>query len=119
MASGMPWPRIFSVPKRAIRPMTIPPSAGATAIQRLGFTVAKSTGTVETWPRQTRFDASAISLSRTQALATPPRPQTTAMAISVSMRGSAVKSPSLECALCGARRAVAVMRSSKVERYGG
>ena len=33
IASGMPWPRIFSEPNRAIKPMTSPPSAGASTIQ--------------------------------------------------------------------------------------
>lgn len=28
MASGIPWPRIFSDPKRAIRPTTSPPAIG-------------------------------------------------------------------------------------------
>ena len=28
IASGMPWPRIFSEPKRAIRPMIRPPATG-------------------------------------------------------------------------------------------
>ena len=31
-ASGMPWPRIFSDPKRAMRPTTSPPTTGTTII---------------------------------------------------------------------------------------
>ena len=34
IASGMPWPRIFSEPKRAISPMTRPPTTGASSDQR-------------------------------------------------------------------------------------
>ncbi len=29
IASGIPWPRIFSEPKRAMRPTTSPPATGA------------------------------------------------------------------------------------------
>lgn len=32
MASGMPWPRIFSEPNRAIRPTTSPPSTGTSSV---------------------------------------------------------------------------------------
>ena len=34
IASGMPWPRIFSDPKRATRPTTSPPQTGASRITR-------------------------------------------------------------------------------------
>ena len=33
IASGMPWPRIFSDPNRAMKPITSPPSTGAATIQ--------------------------------------------------------------------------------------
>ena len=33
MASGMPWPRIFSLPKRAIRPMMSEPTTGTPTAQ--------------------------------------------------------------------------------------
>jgi hypothetical protein len=94
IASGMPWPRIFSDPKRAIRPMISPPTAGANTIQRLGWMPAKLKGSVEMRPRQTKLEVAAISLSSTQAPAAPPAPATRAMAISIRTRRSAVKSPS-------------------------
>ena len=34
IASGMPWPRIFSLPKRAIRPMISEPTTGTTTAHR-------------------------------------------------------------------------------------
>ncbi len=94
IASGMPWPRIFSEPKRAIRPITRPPSAGAQTIQAPGRTWAKLIAVVETLPSQIRLEARAISLSSAQAPRAPPAPTTRAMATSISRRLSAVKSPS-------------------------
>ncbi len=93
IASGMPWPRIFSEPKRAIRPITSPPSAGASTIHGLGWTWPKSTAFIPIWPSQTRLETSAISRSSTQAPAAPTAPTTTAIATSMTMRRSAVKSP--------------------------
>ncbi len=94
MASGMPWPRIFSEPNRAIRPTTSPPIAGAQTIQALGRTAAKLIGAVEALPSQIRLDASEIRFSRAQAPAAAAAPTTRAMATSISSRRSAVKSPS-------------------------
>ena len=34
IASGMPWPRIFSEPNLAIRPTTSPPAIGASRIRK-------------------------------------------------------------------------------------
>jgi hypothetical protein len=93
MASGIPWPRIFSEPKRAISPMAMPPTAGASTIHRLGCTPAKLNVSVDSVPCQTRLEAKAISFSSAQAPAAPPAPTTTAMAVSTSIRRSAVKSP--------------------------
>ena len=91
----MPWPRIFSEPKRAIRPMTSPPSAGAATIQGPGRTPAKLMDAVEALPNQTRFEARAISFSSAQAPRAAPAPTTSAMATSTRMRRSPVKSPSV------------------------
>jgi hypothetical protein len=40
IASGMPWPRIFSEPKRATRPITSPPQTGARRIRNGEWPVA-------------------------------------------------------------------------------
>ncbi len=94
MASGMPWPRIFSEPKRAISPITRPPIAGAQTIQALGRTAEKLMVAVEALPSQIRLEARAISFSSAQAPRAPPAPTTKAMATSIRSRRSAVKSPS-------------------------
>ena len=44
MASGMPWPRIFSEPKRAISPMTRPPIAGASDHPQAGLQMGERYG---------------------------------------------------------------------------
>ena len=49
IASGMPWPRIFSEPYRAISPMTSPPNAGASSTRSgLWWTAPGATSAVST-----------------------------------------------------------------------
>ena len=51
----MPWPRIFSEPKRAISPMTSPPSAGVSTVQMPGTAVAGDRLAKEKRPNQARL----------------------------------------------------------------
>ena len=86
IASGMPWPRIFSEPNRAMSPMTSPPRAGAATIQALGWASAIEKAAVLIRPAHTRLVASAMSLISPQAAAAPPLPTREAIAISISTR---------------------------------
>ncbi len=105
MASGMPWPRIFSEPNRAIRPMISPPSTGATTIHRFRGAWASGAMVKATRWNQTRFSVRPISRSRSQAARLPPVPTATAIAASISRRRSAVKSAKGRPRICppGAR----------------
>ena len=92
MASGMPWPRIFSDPKRAISPITNPPSMGAATIQGPRTASAMGCASVPRRPNHTRLVTAPISFTRNQAAKAPPVPITRAMAASINSRGSARKS---------------------------
>ncbi len=94
MASGMPWPRIFSEPKRAMSPITMPPSTGAATIQTPRGASAMGRATVSSAPNQTRLVTRPMSLRRPAAAKAPPLPTTSAMAASMRRRGSALKSAS-------------------------
>ena len=93
MASGMPCPRIFSEPKRAIRPMTSPPSAGASTIHQPALAPAREVNCVLNVWNQIRLEMNAIARNNIQAAATPPAPTTQAMATRTRTRPFVVKSP--------------------------
>ena len=93
MASGMPWPRIFSEPKRAISPMMRPPIAGARTIHRLGLRWASDMVCVLRVCNHTRLVTRAIARNSSHAAAAPPVPTTIAIAMSMRTRRSVVKSP--------------------------
>jgi hypothetical protein len=94
MASGMPCPRIFSDPNRAISPMTKPPRTGAITIQAEGDRFSSERLTMSKRPNQTRLVVRVIRRISSHAAPAPPLPTTRAMAASINRRRSAVKSPS-------------------------
>ncbi len=94
MASGMPWPRIFSEPKRAMSPMTRPPTTGAPIVQAPRWMEPIGRGSVSKDSNQTTFVTKTMSFTSTQAAKAPPVPIAKAMPASMSRRGSALKSAS-------------------------
>ena len=93
IASGIPWPRIFSEPKRAIKPMISPPITGAETIQSDRGAFARDDGSVLKCPNHTTLVTSAIRLTSTHAANAPPVPTMIAMPINRRTRLSVVKSP--------------------------
>ena len=94
IASGMPWPRIFSDPKRAISPMTSPPIAGAKTIQPMGEGVGERQRLEAERTEPDQVGDQRDGLSRAHAAPTLPAPTSEAMPIRTSTRLSVVKSPS-------------------------
>ena len=98
MASGMPWPRIFSEPKRAMSPIARPPTTGTrTAARPSRFRLGASPAADSRWKYASAVIAS-ISRTRIQATTAPIAPTTADIAAMRSMRGRAVKSPSRSAA---------------------
>src|SRR6266702_3402493 len=93
IASGMPWPRIFSDPYRAIRPTISPPTTGTPTAQSPSVFPAGEAKLVSKRWKYARFVNSPINrtnASATNALITP---TSAAIAASITTRESAVKSP--------------------------
>lgn len=93
IASGVPWPRIFAEPKRAISPMTRPPHIGAASTSHHGWCRPGATSEVATRWYNTRLVTKPISRSNSHAANTPQPPTSTAQPVICSIRGPTVKSP--------------------------
>ena len=76
IASGIPWPRIFSEPKRAIRPMIRLPMTGTATTAKPTAASEISAASAEIRPNQKALVAMAIDLIRTHAPNAPPVPTT-------------------------------------------
>lgn len=94
IASGMPWPRIFSEPKRAINPITRPPRTGAITIHASGLMPASEWLSALKVRSQTTFVTSAMACRSNQAATRLKLPIRTAMATRMRTRRWVVKSPS-------------------------
>ena len=74
IASGIPCPRIFSEPNRAMTPMIRLPMTGIVTIARPTAESEISAASAEIRPNQNAFVAIAIDLSRSHAPRAPPVP---------------------------------------------
>ena len=88
IASGMPWPRILSDPKRAISPTIRLPITGIATTMRPTCASVMTVLSAESRPNQNRLVAIAISLTSTHAPNAPPLPTTIAIIASMTMRRS-------------------------------
>ena len=94
IASGMPWPRIASEPKRAIAPMISPPAIGApTMSQAECGALPGDTAVSERRWKNTRFVISAIRSSRATATNVPIAPMRQASRMIGIASLDSVKSP--------------------------
>ncbi len=79
-ASGMPWPRIFGDPHRAMAPMTSPPTTGTATLQAPSVFCAGETFWEENRPKYARLVMAPISQTRAQATTEAMAPMTIAAA---------------------------------------
>ncbi len=99
IASGMPWPRIFSVPKRAINPISSPPIAGTAMTARPRVLVAGEAARSDHAWKKNRLVNRRIRCSSAQAATALAPPTTAAMATMPGSRCADAKSrrSSWEC----------------------
>jgi len=90
IASGIPWPRIFSDPNRAINPTIKLPIAGTTRTPKPIDVSVIDAGATDTLPNQKRLVAKAISWSKIHAPQAPPVPTTSAIPANKIIRQSAL-----------------------------
>jgi hypothetical protein len=102
IASGMPWPRMPSAPKRAITPTTIPPNAGTTMTHRPRWLPSGVAGASESVP----WNESAVTtlMSRIRSCAANPEtmPMSTERTTMTTIRRSMGRR---SCGKCDASRA--------------
>ncbi len=94
MASGMPWPRIRSDPKRAMSPMISAPMTGMMMMATPRFESAGDAGWMLMRPKKKRFVKNAMRRNSTNAKTAPTAPRQMAIAERMRRRGVVVKSPS-------------------------
>ena len=90
MASGIPWPRIFSEPQRAMAPITRPPTTGTATVQGARWPAPGETNSEDHRPKYARFVMTAISQTRAQATAAAMAPIARAIADRTRTRRSVV-----------------------------
>ncbi len=105
IASGMPCPRIFSEPKRAIRPTIRPPATGTAITQAPSVLPAGERSAKDQWPKKNRLVNRCIRFSSTTAASVLVTPITAA---SRAMRGR--RAFGAKSRLCGAARCMAGRR---------
>ncbi len=98
MASGMPWPRTCSAPKRAISPTSSPPTTGAATTNQPSVFCAGEWFAVDKVWKKNRFVKKRMRCSRKSAATVLSAPPTAAMAPMRRSRTSVAKSRL--CALC-------------------
>src|SRR5665213_2980778 len=99
IASGMPCPRIFSEPKRAISPTSSPPTTGTPITHAPRWLSAGERLAIDSVPKKNRLVKKRIrsSSSAAETVATPP--MTAASAVMRSSRELSAKSPFIDVAL--------------------
>ncbi len=116
IASGMPWPRMRSLPYRAIRPMSNAPMTGTAITNGPSVLSAGDAGPMPRRPKKKRFVKTLMSRSSTSATAAPMAPSTTAMPEISSRRGPTTKSPSRAAPSRSRASVAAVMRGRARQR---
>ncbi|SAL85087.1 hypothetical protein AWB67_06850 [Caballeronia terrestris] len=92
IASGIPWPRIFSEPKRAISPTMSPPITGTTITQSPSVLSAGERSANEKLPKKKRLVNRWMRESSTNAASVATAPITAASAEMPGSRAFAAKS---------------------------
>jgi hypothetical protein len=118
MASGMPWPRIFSEPKRASRPMIKQPTTGTSTAALPRVLPAIEAVAELSVPCHARFVTRLMRRVSAQAAAAPPVPTTIAMPARASKRPSALKSRRLSAEEFDAQRSLEVILFDWGDRKG-